>query len=310
VAHEAVLLLAFGGPTRPEEIRPFLANVLRGRPVPPGRLEEVARHYERIGGCSPLNELTLRQARALAAVLERDGPHLPVHVGMRNWAPYIADALREMTGGGIRRALGLILAPHRSESSWERYVAAVDTARAEIGTCAPTIAYAPGWHTHPLFIEAVAQRVAEALDQVSAARRKGAHVIFTAHSVPATTGNGAAYAAQVATSAEQVARRLGLVRWSVAYQSRSGNPREPWLEPDIGVALRALAAGGVSDVVVEPIGFVCDHVEILYDLDVEARAVAGAAGVAFVRAGTTNDHPAFIAMLADVVRTVVREGAG
>jgi ferrochelatase len=310
VAHDAVLLIAFGGPTRPEEIRPFLANVLRGRPLPPARVEEVVHHYEIIGGRSPLNELTFRQARALAALLARDGPPLPVHVGMRNWAPYVADVLREMAGAGVRRALGLILAPHRTEASWERYTAAVDAARRALGAGAPAVTYAPGWHTHPLFIEAVAARVAAALDTVPAPRRADVHVVFTAHSVPVAMANGSPYAAQVAASVEGVVARLGLRRWSIAYQSRSGNPRDPWLEPDIGVALRARAAEGVTDVVVEPIGFVCDHVEVLYDLDVEARAVAEAAGMRFVRAGTVNDHPRFIAMLADVVRTAAgREAA-
>jgi ferrochelatase len=302
VPHDAVLLVAFGGPTRPEEIRPFLANVLRRRAVPAERVEEVVRRYEAIGGRSPLNELTFRQAAALAALLAREGPALPVHVGMRNWAPYVADALRDMGASGVRSALAVVLAPHRSDASWERYTAAVDNARRALGSGAPAVDYASPWHAHPLFVEAVASCVVGVLETIPAGRRAAAHLVFTAHSIPVAMANGSPYAAEVAESARLVAERLGHARWSVAYQSRSGNPREPWLEPDIGAALGAIGAAGATDVVVAPIGFACDNLEVLYDLDVEARAIAAQAGLHFVRARTVGDHPTFIRMLAAVVR--------
>ena len=294
---DGVLLLAFGGPTRAEEIRPFLANVLRGRSVPPERVEEVVRHYEAIGGRSPLRDLTFRQARQLEAMLAAGGPPLPVYVGMRSWEPYLADTLARMAADGRRRAVAVILSPHASEASRERYMEEVKAA----GAGAPTVRWVGSWHTHPLFVTAVADAATAALVTLPAARRAAAPLVFTAHSVPVAMAARAPYVAEIAASARAVAERLGRTRWQVAYQSRSGSPHEPWLEPDVNDALRALAADGARDVVVVPVGFVCDHVEVLYDLDVEARATARAAGLGFARASTVNDHPLFIQMLAEVV---------
>ncbi len=301
-ATDAVLLIAFGGPERPEDVRPFLRRVTAGRPIPADRLEAVARHYDEIGGRSPLNELTRRQAAALAAALGRAGDARPVYVGMRNWPPLLADALAEMRARGHRRALGIILSTFQTEASWDRYVADVAAARAAVGADAPELVYAPAWSEHPCFLDAAADRVVEALTRVPADRRAAAPLIFTAHSVPAAMAAASPYAAQLAAAARAVAARLGRARWTVAYQSRSGAPRDPWLEPDVGDVVRALAREGARDVVVSPIGFVCDHVEVLYDLDVEARRAAAAAGVAFHRAAALNDHPSFVAMLADLAR--------
>jgi len=299
---DAVLLIAFGGPTRPEEIRPFLVNVTRGRGIPSERVEEVARHYERIRGASPLNELTFKQAAALSARLERDGIALPVFVGMRNWHPYLTDTLREMTEKRCRRALGIILSSLQTEASWERYQENVAEARAKIGADAPEVVYAAPWFDHPRFIEAVADRARAALESVPVAERPGTPLVFTAHSVAVAMAQGSPYVQQLTLASRLVADCLGHGRWAIAYQSRSGNPREPWLEPDIGEVIRELARDGVRDVVVVPIGFVADHVEVLYDLDVEAREIAGTSGVGFHRARAVNDHPAFIAMLADLVK--------
>ena len=299
---EAVLLIAFGGPTRPQEIRPFLATVAQGRPIPAERLEQVAHHYELIGGRSPLAELTFRQAEKLAAALAASGTPLPVHVGMRNWEPYLADTLARMADAGIRTAVGVILSPHATEASRERYTERVAAAQAVLGARAPAIRYAATWHTHPLFVTAITDAVVAELVTLPAGRREDATLLFTAHSVPVAAAARSPYAAEIAATATAVADRLARRRWQIAYQSRSGNPREPWLEPDVNDALRALAAGGARDVVVVPIGFVCDHVEVLYDLDVEARATAEAAAVRLARAGTANDHPAFVRMLAEVVR--------
>jgi ferrochelatase len=298
---DAVLLIAFGGPTRPEEIRPFLANVARGRSIPADRLEAVVHHYEAIGGRSPLNELTFRQKRKLETALAATGPPLPVYVGMRNWDPYIPDTLARMAADGIRRAVGVILSPHASEASRERYVAEVDAARAALGAGAPDVAWLGPWHTHPLFVTAVADAAVAALVTIPAARRAAAPLVFTAHSIPVAMAERAPYVEQLDASARAVAERLGRERWQVAYQSRSGSPREPWLEPDVDHALRVLAAAGATDAVVVPVGFVVDHVEVLYDLDIEARATARGLGLGFARAGTVNDHPLFIRMLAELV---------
>lgn len=299
---DAILLIAFGGPTAPHEIRPFLEIVTRGRRIPPERLEEVARHYERMpGGRSPLCELTRAQARALARELAA-GPALPVFVGMRNWHPFLHETLAEMTGKGVKRALGIILSPLRTEASWERYQQDVAEARAKVPG-APGVAYADAWFSHPKFIEAVAERTRAALAEVPPAERARTPLIFTAHSVPVAMAAKSLYVADFTAAARAVATRLGHERWSLAYQSRSGSPREPWLEPDIAAVLKRLGAEGERHAVVVPIGFVCDHVELLYDLDVEARSSAKESGVTLHRAMAVNDHPSFIAMLADLVRT-------
>ncbi|MBI1813420.1 MAG: ferrochelatase [Deltaproteobacteria bacterium] len=301
---DSILLIAFGGPTQPDEVRPFLANVTRGRFLPPPRLEAVAHHYELIGGRSPLNQLTFRQAAALTVELRARGLALPVFVGMRNWHPFLHETLAKMAAAGHRRTVGLILSAQQSEAGWQRYVQDVADARAVVSE-APEVAFAPPWPTHPLFIEAVAERTAVALTTIADGERDRVHLIFTAHSIPTAMANGSPYIAQIEAGASAVAQRLGHRGWSVAYQSRSGNPQDPWLEPDIGNALRALAANGVRSVVVSPIGFVCDHVEVLYDLDIEARAVAEQLGIHFARAAAVNDDPSFIRMLAELVRTRV-----
>jgi ferrochelatase len=298
----AVLLIAYGGPERREDIRPYLANVLRGRHVPPERIEEVARHYEYFDGRSPLTRLTMRQAAALQAELRAPGPALPVYVGMRNWTPYLHEALARMRDAGVRRAFGIIMAPHQSHASWEQYQENVADARSRVGAGAPEVDYLGPWFDRPGFIEAQAERASAALAEVAASRRSAVPLVFSAHSIPTAMAEQSPYVTQVATSARLVARRLGHPRWSVAYQSRSGDPREPWLEPDIREVIASLAAAGERDVVIVPIGFVCDHIEVLYDLDTEARGQAERAGIRMHRAATVMDHPAFIRMLGDLVR--------
>jgi ferrochelatase len=300
--HDAVLLIAFGGPVHMADVRPFLANVLRGRSVPPDRIEEVVHHYERFDGHSPLTALTVRQAEALQADLASRGPRIPVYVGMRNWTPYLHETLARMRTDGARRALGIVMAPHRSYSSYEQYQENVKDARARVGKGAPGVDYLGPWFDQAGFIEAQADRIAATMAAVPAEHRERTSLIFTAHSIPAAMASTAAYADQLATSARLTAARLRHARWSIAYQSRSGDPRTPWLGPDINDVLRGLGTDGERAVVVAPIGFVCDHIEVLYDLDTEARDTAGRAGVSFHRAGTVMDHPAFIRMLGDLVR--------
>lgn len=301
MTHDSILLIAFGGPTKPEEIRPFLANVARGRRIPPERLEEVAHHYEAMpGGRSPLNDLTLAQAQALGAALERHGHAVPVFVGMRNWHPYLHETLGEMAARGHRRTLGIILSALRCEASWDRYIEDVAQARARVPS-APAVDFAPSWSTHPRFLDAVADRARRALAEVPEHERAEAPVVFTAHSIPVAMSKASPYVADLATAVRGVVERIGHARWSIAYQSRSGSPRDPWLEPDIRDVVKSLAGEGERHVVVVPIGFVCDHVEVLYDLDVEARAVARERGVTLYRASAVNDHPDFIAVLAEIV---------
>lgn len=300
--HDGVLLIAFGGPERMDDVRPFLERVLAGRPVPPERFEEVVRHYEVIGGRSPLGEITRNQARALEQALVREGPALPVAVGMRNSAPFLTDALTELRAAGARRVLGLIMAAHESPASHGRYRDAVDAALRELGDDAPAVQYTRGFHDHPGFVAANAEHVRAARARLPEAERESAELVFSAHSIPVAVAERSPYVQQLAQSAALVASALETHAHHVAYQSRSGSPRDPWLEPDINDLVRERAASGARALVVCPIGFVCDHVEVLYDLDVEAAQTARAAGIALSRARAANDHPAFIEALAQRVR--------
>lgn len=299
---DAVLLIAFGGPGNMDDVPRFLENVTRGRGIPPERLQEVVGHYELFGGRSPLTDVTLRQAAALRRELERAGPRVPVYVGMRNWHPFLEETLGRMADDGVRRAAGLILSAQQSEAGWQRYQADVHDAQQQLGDRAPAVDFGPGWHDHPLFIAAAADRTTAASSRLPADRRAAVHVVFTAHSLPVGPPNSAAYARQVTEGARLVAGRIGHDAWSVAYQSRSGPPSVPWLEPDVGAALVRLAGEGVRDVVVVPLGFVSDNIEILYDLDTEARQVAAENGLDMIRADAINDHPLFVRLLAELVR--------
>jgi protoporphyrin/coproporphyrin ferrochelatase len=306
---DAVLMIAFGGPTKSEEIRPFLANVLQGVPVRPERLEEAARHYEALGGRSPIAELTFQQATSLAALLEREGPRLPVYVGMRYWHPFVTETVEQMVQDGMRRAIGLIMAAHDSgAASWDKSVGAVTAALAIAGRGAPHVDFAQPCYDHPDFIAAMAEQVHAQLQAIPHAHRHGTPLVFTAHGIPVSIAASSPYVQQLETSCRLVAETLGHPCWSLAYQSRSGNPKEPWLEPDIRDVLRTLHAEGHRSVVVAPIGFVCDHVEVRYDLDVEAKALADSLGIDVLRAGTVNDHPLYIRALADLVRRRIAQG--
>jgi ferrochelatase len=296
---DAVMLVGFGGPTRPDEIRPFLEKVLRGRAAAPGRIEEVAAHYERIGGRSPYNELTLRQAAALERELARIGIAAPVAVGMRNSLPLIIDTLAALNARGARRVLGFIMSPFQCEASWNRYQTAVAGARAQLGPSAPDIEYVAPWSDDPLFFEAAAARVDQAARALTTEARRAAQLIFTAHSIPIAMASASPYVEQFTNAARRIAEALRIENWTLAFQSRSGAPRDPWLEPDIRDALRATRA---CDVVVMPLGFLCDHVEVLYDLDIEAAAAARSASIRMLRAATVGDHPAFIRMMAGRIR--------
>ncbi len=297
-SYDAILLIAFGGPTRPEEIRPFLARVTNGIPIPSQRLEEVAHHYEAVGGKSPLNEITFQQANALKNVLN---DRFPVYVGMRNASPFFNETLKQMADDGVQRALGFILSSHRSEASWERYQKNILDAREQLGGNAPAVDYCDGWHDHPLFIQTWTELIQAALSRIEAEKQKSAALIFTAHSLPTTMAASSPYVEQVELSAHLIAEKLQHPRWSLAYQSRSGRPTDPWLEPDISQAIRNLAAQGEKQIIIAPIGFVCDHVEVLYDLDIEVKKLAGDLGMSLIRASCPNDHPTFIRMIAEII---------
>jgi ferrochelatase len=298
---DAALLIAFGGPTKPDEIRPFLEHVLRGRPVPPGRLEEVAHHYERIGGRSPLNDHTERQRSALEAELAQRGAALPVQMGMWHARPFLRDVLGELAGRGVRRIAGVVMASFYDSSTLERYRAVIDEALAEIAQPGLRVDYVRGPESHDGFIRANVEHIRAARGQLPQAERADARLLFTAHSVPSAVGASSGYVASFESVAQHCAQALGGSDYRCVYQSRSGSPREPWLEPDVCAALREEAARGTRAVILAPIGFVCDHVEVLYDLDVEAADVAHELGIQLARAATCSVHPAYIAALADAV---------
>ena len=305
---DSVLLLAYGAPERMEDVRPFLDNVLRGLPVPKERYEVVVHHYELIGGKSPLNELTDRQARGLRSALRDEGLDLGVYVGMRFARPYIFTAIRDMVRDGRRRAVAIVLAPYRSEPSWEKYREAVaEVLDAADPGVAPGVEWVEPWYDHPLFAEAQADRVRQALESLTAERRHAARLLFTAHSIPTAVAERCPYRSQIEATCRNVAEALGGHGWELAWQSRSGNPRTPWLEPDVNARLGGLKSEGVRDVVLCPIGFISDHVEVMYDLDLEAAQTCRGLGLGMARAGTVNDHPAFLRALADLVKRKVAE---
>ncbi len=307
---DSVLLVSFGGPQGPEDIRPFLERVLRGRRVSPERVEEVAHHYELFGGVSPITEFTKRQGEGLKQRLAVAGYPLPVYIGMRNWHPLLADTLAEMHASGARRAIGFITAAHHSYSSCEQYRENVRDAREALRASAGgdiDITFTNSWFDHPLFIEANAGHVREALAALPAHLRGAVRLVFTAHSIPMSMAESSRYREQLLESAGLVAQQVGISDWALVYQSRSGRPGDPWLEPDVCDYLRREHAADLQAVVICPIGFVCDHIEVLYDLDHEAAAVCRELGLPMVRAEAVNDDERFIEMMADVVlRTIQR----
>lgn len=296
----AVLVMAYGTPASPDEIEPYYTHIRGGRPPSPEALAELKERYQAIGGRSPLTEITERQADALARRLsERLGEDVRPYVGMKHAPPFIAEAVAAMARDGVSRALAIVMTPQFSSMSVGGYQRAVADALQQSGSTLD-VRYVDFWHTHPGFCEAVARRLRAALATLPEAVRAEAAVIFTAHSLPERiVALGDPYPRHLEESAEAVARRAGLQRWEVAYQS-AGRTADPWLGPDVSAVIPALPARGFRAVVVCPVGFVADHLEVLYDLDIEARNAALAAGLAFARTASLNDAPDFIDALASI----------
>jgi len=298
----AVLILSFGGPDGPADVVPFLQNVTRGRGIPPERLTEVGAHYDLFGGVSPINDANRALIAALEAELGEHGPDLPVYWGNRNWHPLLADTVRDMAADGITRAVCFVTSAYSSYSSCRQYLDDIDRARADVGTRAPEIDKLRPFFDHPGFIEPMAANVTAALTELDPAFRGAAHMVFTAHSIPLAQAERCDYAVQLHEAARLVATRASPeLPWSVAYQSRSGPPTQPWLGPDIGDHLETLAADGVRAVIVVPIGFVVDHVEVIYDLDIVARARAESLELTMIRAATVGTAPAFVTMIRHLI---------
>ncbi len=304
-AFDAFLLLSFGGPEGPDDVLPFLENVLRGKNVPRERMLEVAEHYDHFGGRSPINDHNRALLDALRAEFASRGIALAVYWGNRNWHPLLADTLRQMRRDGVRRALALATSAFSSYSGCRQYREDIERARAEAGESAPEVAKLRVFFNHPGFVGAMVDRAREALARLSSGH---APVLFTAHSIPLAMAPGANYVPQLEEACRLIAGELGLGNWRLVYQSRSGPPTQPWLGPDVSEAIRELAEAGETELAIVPVGFVSDHMEVLYDLDTEARQLCKSLGVRMARAGTAGLHPKFVAMIADLVRE--RLGAG
>ncbi len=303
MSHDAILIVGFGGPERREDVLPFLESVTKGRNIPRARLLEVATHYDHFGGVSPINQQVRDLLGALRPELDRRGLALPVFWGNRNWHPFLADTMRTMTAQGVRRALAVVLAAYSSYSSCRQYLEDIARARQEVGPDAPLVDKVRAFFNHPDFLAASAARVGETIEAMDPEDRKTALVLFTAHSIPVSMAQSCAYEEQLQETCRLIAAALGLEpgRWRLAYQSRSGRPQDPWLGPDILEDLRTVHGAGVRTVVIHPVGFLSDHVEVLYDLDEEARRLCDTLGMKMARAGTVGTHPAFVRMLGELI---------
>jgi ferrochelatase len=286
--YDALLVVSFGGPEKTEDVIPFLENILRGRNVPRERMLEVAEHYYHFGGRSPINDHNRVFIAALKEVID-----LPIYWGNRNWHPLLPDTVRQMRDDGVKRAIAFVTSAFGSYSGCRQYIENIERAREAAGEGAPVIDKIPPFSAHPKFLEAMTDRVRAALAELPSGR-----LIFTAHSVPLSMAQSSPYVAELERACGAVAACVGRAEWKLAYQSRSGPPGQPWLEPDIGDFLREIR----SDAVIVPIGFLSDHMEVIYDLDTEARQLCDQLGIRMARAGTAGTHPAMIQMVAELIK--------
>jgi ferrochelatase len=297
--YDALLFVSFGGPEGMEDVIPFLENVLRGRNVPPERMLQVARHYELFGGVSPINQQNRELIAALEKELEQYGPRIPIYWGNRNWHPLLVDTVRQMASDGIQNALAFVTSAYSSYSSCRQYLQNISDARDAVGPTAPRVEKVRAFYNHPLFIEANVDHIRAAWRQID--NPASAQLVFTAHSIPESMPGRSDYVVQLAETGGRIGQALDIENWQLVYQSRSGSPSQPWLGPDVCDHLRSLREAGVTEAVVAPIGFVSDHMEVVYDLDVEARKVADEIGMKMVRAKTAGTHPAFVKMIRELI---------
>jgi ferrochelatase len=298
--YDAVLVVSFGGPEGPDDVMPFLDNVFRGLRVTDETKQKIAARYHDFGGVSPINAHTREFIAALKALLDSEGPALPVYWGNRNWHPMLGDTIAQMARDGVRRAAAYVTSTFSSYSGCRKYREDLFEALDGVDN-APEIDKLRVGFNHPGFISAVADRITESRDSLAANAEK-AGVIFTAHSLPESMAATSPYVEQLLDSAASAAQLAGCEDWRLVYQSNNARyGGEPWLGPDISEALEAEAQAGRKDVIVVPIGFVCDHMEVVLDLDVDAAKRAAAAGINMVRAGTVGSHPAYIGMVRDLI---------
>jgi ferrochelatase len=308
--YDAILVVSFGGPESREDVIPFLENVLRGRNVPRERMLAVAEHYYHFEGKSPINQQTRELIAALKNELNAHGPRLPVYWGNRNWHPMLADTLRQMRQDGIQRALAFVTSAYSSYSGCRQYREDIARARAEVGTGAPEVDKLRPFFNHPGFIDATEERLRDALSELPEHARRDVQIVYVAHSIPISMANSSDYVRQLEEVRKLVSERLAITNHALVYQSRSGAPGQPWLEPDVLDYLRELKSrNAASGVVLAPISFISDHMEVLYDLDIEARQVCDSLQLPMARAKTVGVHPKFIAMIRELIleRTAASE---
>lgn len=300
--YDSILIVAFGGPEGMADVMPFLENVTRGRNIPPERLLEVAHHYEGFGGVSPLNEQMRQLIAALQIELDKHGPHLPIYWGNRNWYPMLGDTLKQMAADGRKRAVAFFASAYSSYSGCRQYRENVEVARQGAGEDSPVVEKVRVFYNHPGFIEPMIERVQSAIASLPAEMQREAKLVFTAHSIPTSMAAGCRYESQLREASRLVAEGVGRSDWSLVYQSRSGPPTQPWLEPDVCEYLREIKAKNEAKaVVIVPIGFISDHMEVIYDLDHEAKDVCEEIGLPMVRAGTVGTHPRFVQMVRELI---------
>ncbi len=300
-SYDSILVLSFGGPEQPDDVIPFLENVLRGRDVARERLLAVAEHYYHFGGRSPINDQNRALIAALQAELRQHGPDLPIYWGNRNWKPFLVDTLRTMRDDGRKHALAFVTSAFSSYSGCRQYREDIARAQAEVGAGAPQVDKLRVFYNHPLFIEVMAANVTAAFEQIPEADRTSAALLYTAHSIPVSMAQTSQYEPQLLEACRLVSTRIGRNDWKLVYQSRSGSPQQPWLGPDITEALQEVRSQGIAAAVVAPIGFISDHMEVLYDLDTEAQAEAEKIGLHMVRAATAGADPKFVAMIRELI---------
>lgn len=299
--YDAILVLSFGGPEKPEDVMPFLENVTRGRQVPRERLEEVAKNYYSFGGRSPINDQCRELIAALRQELDGHGIHMPIYWGNRNWHPFLSDTMAQMAADGIKRALAFVTSAYSSYSACRQYREDIERARLSIGPAAPVCDKLRHFSSHPGFLEPLTRNLQAALEKIPAERRTGAALLFTAHAIPIAMAQTSKYVQQITEVAATLSANIGRLDYRLVWQSRSGPPSQPWLEPDILDALDEARDAGVADVVVAPIGFISDHMEVIADLDIQAAGRAKSLGLNMVRAATVGADPRFVAMIRELI---------
>ena len=299
--YDAVLFVSFGGPDGPADVMPFLENVLRGRNVPRERMLEVAEHYQHFGGKSPINEQNLALIGALRKELDQHGPRLPIYWGNRNWHPLLGDTLRDMADAGVKRAIAFVTSGFSCYSGCRQYRENIAAAAEPLGSRAPVVDKIRVFFNHPGFVAPMAENIRQAIGTLGAGAPADVPVLFTAHSIPGSMADTSKYVPQLEESCRLVAEAAGLGDWTLVFQSRSGPPTQPWLEPDVCDAIRSRHAEGCRRIVIAPIGFISDHMEVLYDLDTEAADLCRELGVAMARAATVGTAPQFVSMVRDLI---------